>query len=228
MEGIQKVGAKERQVQSYFNTWTNAGPNDVGGRIRALEYDSEGEYLLTGGVHGGIWKSSDEGLTWEMKTDAFLNPSITSIAQDPSNRANWFAFMGEASGSLENRDYGTAMFAAGFYVSTDHGDNWTFIADDEVSSIFPTEQESIFSLVPSVSVTDNAIYFCANNLGIYKLTKDLSSFERVNANNGTLEKRSYYNRWIDLDINPKYGMVAAYSNSVEYLSEEGSPVGIFF
>lgn len=228
LERLQKSSTKSDNVSNFYSSWTNAGPNDVGGRIRAVRYDQSGNYLLAGGVHGGIWKSTDEGLTWTIKTDAFLNPAINTLSQDPSNSAKWVAFMGESNGSLANRDYNAGMYASGFYSSTDHGETWTFIADEAVSSIFPTEQVSVFSYVSRSVITNDAIYFGSDNYGLYKMSKDFSSIVRVDANNATDLERFKSNRFIDFDYSSSYGMIAAYSNSDQNTSISGSPAGIYY
>jgi len=228
LAAIRKSSPKTEQISNFFGTWTNAGPNDVGGRIRAVRYDANGSYLLAGGVHGGIWKSSDEGLTWTIKTDAFINPAINVLAQDPSNTANWFAFMGESNGSFANRDYKAEMYAAGLYKSTDHGETWVFVSDSEVSTLFPTTQVSIFSYVSRAIITSNAIFIGSDNYGLYKMSKDLTTIERLDGNNATAVNRFNANRWIDFDYRSAYGMVAAYSNSTSSTSLATSPSGIFY
>ncbi|MCH8839018.1 MAG: hypothetical protein IIA60_14695, partial [Candidatus Marinimicrobia bacterium] len=64
-------------------TWKEAGPTDVGGRTRALAIDvTNSQVVIVGGVSGGLWKSSDGGVTWVLKSDPNQVLSITSIAQD--------------------------------------------------------------------------------------------------------------------------------------------------
>src|SRR5688500_13883698 len=51
------------------NTYQPAGPVNVGGRTRALAYDKRfnnttNRVILSGGVSGGIFRSTDGGTTW--------------------------------------------------------------------------------------------------------------------------------------------------------------------
>ena len=56
------------------------GPNNVGGRTRALAIHPDNESVLyAGGVSGGLWKSEDEANTWIQVTN-FPNLMIGSIA----------------------------------------------------------------------------------------------------------------------------------------------------
>ena len=71
------------------NTWTNAGPSNVGGRTRALAIDCTNEQvLLAGGVSGGIWKSYDGGTTWKSVTAPGMMVDVTCITQDKIGRAH--------------------------------------------------------------------------------------------------------------------------------------------
>ena len=50
-------------------SWKEAGPYDVGGRTRALAVDVKNpNTIIAGGITGGIWKSTNKGVTWEMKS----------------------------------------------------------------------------------------------------------------------------------------------------------------
>jgi len=67
-------------------TWTERGPNNVAGRVRALAIDvrstSDPITMLAGGASGGMWKSTDGGSTWVKKTIASQLHSVTCVAQD--------------------------------------------------------------------------------------------------------------------------------------------------
>ncbi|MCH7859259.1 MAG: hypothetical protein IID14_06115, partial [Candidatus Marinimicrobia bacterium] len=52
-------------------TWTERGPNNIGGRTRALAIDAANPTrLLAGGVSGGMWLSTDGGSSWSKTTGA--------------------------------------------------------------------------------------------------------------------------------------------------------------
>lgn len=67
--------------------WNEVGPDNIGGRTRALLVDSENPNLLfAGGVSGGLWFSEDGGQSWKQTTpgdkEEFL--TVTCITQDNS------------------------------------------------------------------------------------------------------------------------------------------------
>lgn len=122
---LKKNAAGLGKTAQLFN-WKEAGPNDVGGRTRALAIDvTNPNTILAGGVSGGMWKSTDNGTSWKIKSTAEQVLSVTSIAQD--RRAgytnNWYYVCGEYPFTSACAPY--AMFSGtGVYKSTDKGESW--------------------------------------------------------------------------------------------------------
>jgi hypothetical protein len=53
------------QQNVLFSTWENLGPGNIGGRTRALLIDpTNPNVMYAGGVAGGVWKTTDGGLSW--------------------------------------------------------------------------------------------------------------------------------------------------------------------
>ncbi len=103
-------------------TWRLVGPFR-GGRVLAVSGvvgDSHTYYF--GGVGGGVWKTTDGGLTWRPMTDKVkeMAPSIGAIAVAPSDANTIYAGTGEACirGDIINGN--------GVYKSIDAGKTWTF------------------------------------------------------------------------------------------------------
>jgi hypothetical protein len=81
--------------------------------------DPSGNTLFAGGVGGGLWKSTDEGITWNPINDLFTNLAVTAIAQDPNNYDIIYFGTGEGIGGS-----GTQR-GAGIWKSTDGGNTFT-------------------------------------------------------------------------------------------------------
>lgn len=65
--------------------WEELGPDNIGGRTRAILIDSENPNLMfAGGVSGGLWFSNDAGLTWQMTSPGDFAEvlSVNCITQD--------------------------------------------------------------------------------------------------------------------------------------------------
>lgn len=85
------------------NQWVERGPNNVGGRTRAILFDptdtntADGITVIAGGVSGGLWKNTDIAnatSTWtKMTLPEHLN--VQNISVDPNNNNIWYVGTGE-------------------------------------------------------------------------------------------------------------------------------------
>jgi hypothetical protein len=113
------------------NNYIPAGPNNQGGRTRAIAYDvryngTTNRILIAGGISGGIFKSTDGGANWTRVTPANEVHNVSSIAQDPrpGKQNIWYAGGGEYVGSSTDAT-GAGYLAYGLLKSIDFGDTWT-------------------------------------------------------------------------------------------------------
>ncbi|MDO1502229.1 thrombospondin type 3 repeat-containing protein [Winogradskyella maritima] len=105
--------------------WESRGPNNVGGRTRAVIFDRNdpsNETVLAGGVSGGLWRNtqiSSASSAWT-RVDIPSNLNVTVLAQDPNNFDIIYAGTGESyvSGDV-NGD--------GVWKSEDGGETWNQI-----------------------------------------------------------------------------------------------------
>jgi hypothetical protein len=81
--------SRERMTQAHKSTsalainWEFRGPENLGGRTRALAVDVANEnILIAGGVSGGMWRSEDGGATWARTSKLSDLKSVTCLAQD--------------------------------------------------------------------------------------------------------------------------------------------------
>ena len=68
--------------------WMERGPGNVSGRVQGLVIDRSdplGNTWFAATIGGGVWKTSNAGLTWEHKTPELTIYSTSSIAQSASN-----------------------------------------------------------------------------------------------------------------------------------------------
>lgn len=65
-------------------TWTEMGPNDIGGRTRSLlidKMDATSKTIYAGSVSGGIFKSTNSGASWAPINDQAASLIVSSMAQ---------------------------------------------------------------------------------------------------------------------------------------------------
>ncbi len=107
------------------------GPGTTGGytagRIRAIHIDANdptGNTVWTGGVAGGLWKTTNflsATPTWVPIDDFFPNLAVTSICQDPTNSNIMYFSTGEANYNVD------AVFGQGVWKSVDNGATWVWL-----------------------------------------------------------------------------------------------------
>lgn len=107
------------------NNWVERGPNNVGGRVRAVMFDPNDPTFKTvfaGGVSGGLWKNTDitsASSTWT-RVNIPENLSVSAITVDPINSNIFYLGTGESYvGGDVNGD--------GVWKSTNGGITWAKI-----------------------------------------------------------------------------------------------------
>lgn len=100
--------------------WVNRGPQNIGGRTRALLIDpTNPQHMWAASVGGGLWKSVNGGRTWAAVDDFLPRLSVSSLAMDPGNSSILYAGTGEGFFN------GDALDGAGILKSVDGGATWT-------------------------------------------------------------------------------------------------------
>lgn len=164
--------------------FTNRGPFNVGGRTRALAIDINNENrILAGAASGGIWLSTNQGVTWQRVSPLDQNPSMTSIVQD--KRAGfqniWYCSTGETTGASQGSRNGSSRFMGnGIYKSTDNGDSWALLP----ATVYNTPQNNSsaepFELTAAMDIDPvSGDLYVATYRGLYRTQDGGSTFELV-------------------------------------------------
>ena len=106
------------------------GPASMGGRIDDVAVaESDPNIIYLGYAVGGVWKSVNNGTTFEPVFDTYGSASIGDIAIHPTNPNIVYVGTGEAN----NRQ--TSSFGDGIYKTTDGGKTFTHIGLRETQTI---------------------------------------------------------------------------------------------
>ncbi len=110
--------------------WEFAGPVNIGGRISDIEYNPNNtDIIYAGAATGGVFKSTDGGITYFPVFDDQAVLPIGDIAVDPVNSDIVYVGTGEANGGHNN------FAGGGIYKTTNGGTSWQLIGLENTVSI---------------------------------------------------------------------------------------------
>lgn len=153
-------------------TWKERGPNNIGGRVRALMFDPSDvnkKKVWAGGVAGGLWYNNDITLNtaWNKIDDFWDNLSITCMDYDPSKNYIRYVGTGEGFGNID------AVGGGGIWKTSNSGTTWTHLASTTPDfSSSATALQSAFRYVNDLIVLSNSDVILATSNGILRSTDE--------------------------------------------------------
>jgi len=127
---IQLAGEIARKLPSTKSiglNWEEMGPNNVGGRVRALLIDnSNSSIMYAGGVNGGLWKSTTSGQSW-VQVSLSGNNAVTSICQSPNG--DIFVGTGEGLAQAAFTNVNSGTIGEGVYFKAASSTDFTLLSN---------------------------------------------------------------------------------------------------
>jgi len=152
--------------------WRLVGPFR-GGRVLAVTGIPGDPYTFYfGGVAGGVWRTTDGGVTWSSLTDKQPFASIGAIAVSESNPGVIYVGTGESC------IRGNISYGNGVYKSTDAGKSWTYIGLKETQHIARVLVDPKNPNVVFVAALGHA-YGPNPERGVYRSTDGGKNWDRV-------------------------------------------------
>ncbi len=154
--------------------WVERGPGNYGGRTRSIiVHPANSNIWWAGAVGGGIWKTTDAGATWVVKTDDMPIISVSCMAICTSQPDILYAGTGEGFYN------GDAIIGDGLFKSTDGGETWQQVASTISNSNFRYVNRIV------VDPDDPDFLVVATKSGVYRSTNGGSSWTETfnNSNN---------------------------------------------
>ncbi len=181
--GVQAQKRKTKTTSTHFEVqdslyhglkWRNIGPFRGGRSVASSGVVGQPMTYYMGTTGGGIWKTTDDGISWKNISDKFLKTgTVGAIAVSESNPNIVLAGMGEHAA----RGVMTSM-GDGVYKSTDAGKTWKHIGLDKTRHIsdvviHPTNPDILFI------GAQGAQYGPSEDRGIYRSKDGGTNWEKV-------------------------------------------------
>ena len=178
-QGAQQPAEQPRMINASADPLLKAfrfrsiGPASMGGRIDDLEVsESDPSVIYIGYAAGGVFKSENNGTTFQPVFETFGSASIGDIAIHPSNPNIVYVGTGEAN----NRQ--TTTFGDGIYKTTDGGKTFTHMGLKDTQSIArividPRNPETVYVASPGHLFGPNP------ERGVYKTTDGGKNWTKI-------------------------------------------------
>lgn len=126
--------------------WREIGPFRGGRSVAVAGSNARPQEYYFGTTGGGVFKTTDAGITWAPVTDAFFGGSIGSIAVSESNPDIVYV------GTGEHAIRGNVSLGDGMFKTTDAGKTWKFIGlgdSHQISRVrvHPTDPNTVYVAV---------------------------------------------------------------------------------
>lgn len=155
-EEVKRMLGQARNSRSLGLDWIFMGPDNIGGRSRAILFDKNNpNRALAGGVTGGLWLSDDAGLSWRVydKDDTLASIGVVCLVQ--AANGDIYAGTGEnpnnlgASAPNGTADGESGKIGEGVWKSTDGGN--TFVQLAATIPAIDNSQNTDWAFVPSLA-----------------------------------------------------------------------------
>lgn len=194
-------GAPGREFAGvYPGGWEELGPNNIGGRVRALAiHPITPTIMWAGTAGGGIWKSADGGASW-FSTKMNVMP-VSSLVLDPDNPDILYAGTGEGFYNQE------AIRGNGIYKSTNGGLDWTQLSATTGANFQYVNRLAI------TKISNQTVILAATRAGIFRSSDNGTTWPTTNLATGVL----------DIEVNPNNSslMVASSDSGRAWYSSDG-------
>ncbi len=155
--------------------WYHIGPTNVSGRatdVVAVTPKGKNYVIYVATASGGVWKTVNEGTTWEPIFDKAPSTAIGDIALDPSNPDVIWVGTGEAN------IFRSSQSGCGIYKSLDGGATWTHMGLADTNTIpriviHPSDTDTVYVAASGHEWTDN------EERGVYKTTDGGQTWNKI-------------------------------------------------
>jgi photosystem II stability/assembly factor-like uncharacterized protein len=200
--------------------WTLLGPGPTSGdsgRNTAIVIDPTNSNIVYAGfADGGVWKSSDGGMSWKPLTDDQPTLAVGAIVLDPKNPSTVYVGTGEGNFSSDS------FYGRGVLKSTDGGMTWTQLGADtfdslSIPSMFIDPSGNLYVAasqgVDGAGLGCNAASAPAPRRGLYKSTDGGAHFTQIVSGKNVADFE------LDTTVTPPKGLLAVFKEGSFHFQE---------
>ncbi len=202
-------------------TWEEMGPDNVGGRVRAILIDpANPNKMWTGGVSGGLFVSEDGGLNWNIHPWTLENDhvGVTVLRMGPGGEI----FIGTGEGfapvldGVPNTFGAPGFIGSGVYRSTDNGETFQLIPAT-APAVNDGDDRWAFIYEIAVDAFDANKFYVSTHKGLVMTTDGGNTFTTPNG----IPAPSQNNPSVDVVTDPVLGHVYAVLGNRVFRSTDG-------
>jgi hypothetical protein len=223
LRAVQQVRQQDgiRSGLAFDFNWNLMGPNNVGGRTRAILFDNRdtsGMTMFAGSVNGGIFRSDNGGGKWYKIAQELGVLNVTCITQ--AGNGDIYVGTGEGfnlkdSTVLTSWGYSTEFMGQGVFKASD-GLNFSLLSATKPTLNGNNELEWGFVNEISAHPANGALY-ASTNTGLKYSGDGGNSWQLAKSDETEL---AFNSKEVKMAAN---GMVVAEVNNLCYVSENGNP-----
>jgi PKD repeat protein len=190
--------------------WLERGPNNIGGRTRAVMIDPNNQKKLwAAGVTGGLWYNNDITSTtqnWNLVDGTWASLSVTSIASDPINSNVMYVGTGERFGNAVKDgsswyNPGTSK-GIGLFKSSDSGSSWSYLTSTSdfafITDILIRNENGQSAIYITAAGNEfEGTYVGREKTGIWKSVDGANSWTRVTS---SIQESTGYTEFNNLQL----------------------------
>jgi len=217
---VQEQLSEFMDSRSFNITWKELGPDNFGGRTRAIVFDNKDGTTKTAfaaSVTGGIWKTTDLGTTWSKINQTTSNLKSSCMIQTPNGDiyvGTGEGFAADVQSGLGQMGFTGGFMGSGIYKSTD-GDNFSLLNSTEPEL---NNDESDWAFINELAYDQaNSRLFSATNTGL--------KYSNDGGVTWSTAKDSEGNELMDNSTDVQAGtngLVIASVNNLVYVSSDGN------
>ncbi|MDP2237462.1 MAG: T9SS type A sorting domain-containing protein [Bacteroidales bacterium] len=202
-------------------SWHSLGPDNYGGKTKGIIYDNRdatNQTLYAGSAGGGIWKSTNEGITWvALGNNNLLVSSMVQASNGDIYIGTGDGFNAQLYTGLGNMGYTTGFMGDGIWKLTDNAGSAVF------TNLIATKPQlnnnnDDWAIINELAINASGHLFAATNSGLKYSNDGGNTWANAKTSDGVELNLLSSDVQAGTD-----GSLAASVNNMAYISKNGNP-----